>query len=72
MVNALGKIIIMRLYEMNKTQSWLAEQCGVTATSISCIVNGKRKPSKKLLYGISKNLQVSYEDMILSNESETV
>lgn len=57
---------------MNKTQSWLAEQCGVTATSISCIVNGKRKPSKKLLYGISKNLHVSYEDMILSNESETV
>lgn len=63
--NDLGKLIIVKLYEMNKTQVWLAEQCNVTPTSISMIVNGKRKPSKKLLYGISKSLEIPY-DVILS------
>lgn len=63
--NDLGKLIIVKLYEMNKTQGWLAEQCKVTPTSISMIINGKRKPSKKLLYGISKSLEIPY-DVILS------
>lgn len=60
--NDLGKVILIRLYEMNKTQIWLAEQCNVTPTSISMIINGKRNPSKKLLYGILKNLKVPYDD----------
>lgn len=66
-VNSLGKIIIVKLYEMNKTQIWLANQCKVTPTSISMIVNGKRNPSKKLLYGISKSLDIPY-DVILSTQ----
>lgn len=49
---------------MNKTQIWLAQQCNITPTSISMIVNGKRNPSKKLLYGISKNLKIPYDDIL--------
>lgn len=63
-INSLGIIIIKKLYEMGKTQEWLAKQCEVTPTSISMIVNGKRKPSKRLLYGISQNLKVPYEDVL--------
>lgn len=62
--NYLGKVILVRLYEMNKTQIWLAEQCNVTPTSISMIINGKRNPSKRLLYGISKNLKIPYDDFL--------
>lgn len=64
LISNLGKIVIVRLYEMNKTQTWLAEQCNVTPTSISLIINGKRNPSKKLLYGISKSLNIPYEDIL--------
>ena len=63
-INNLGRVIIVRLYEMGKTQGWLAEQCNVTPTSISMIINGKRHPSKKLLYGISLNLKIPYEDVL--------
>lgn len=63
-MNNLGKAIIIKLYEMNKTQIWLAKQCNVTPTSISMIINGKRNPSKKLLYGISKSLKISYDDIL--------
>lgn len=68
--NNLGKIIIVKLYEMDKTQIWLAEQCNVTPTSISMIINGKRNPSKKLLYGISKSLKIPYSDVLsIADES---
>ena len=63
-ISNLGKVIIVKLYEMNKTQIWLAQQCNVTPTSISMIVNGKRKKKKKLLYGISKNLKIPYDDIL--------
>ena len=63
-INNLGKVIIVKSYEMNKTQIWLAKQCKVTPTSISMIINGKRNPSKKLLYGISKSLNIPYDDIL--------
>lgn len=61
MSDDLGEKIIIRLYEKNKSQKWLAQRCNVTPSVISMIINGKRKPSKKLLYGISKELNIPFE-----------
>ncbi len=62
--NELGKIIIRRLFEMNQNQKWLAEQCKVTPTTISYIINGNRNPSNKLIYGISQNLNLNFDFLL--------
>lgn len=63
--NSLGMVIVTNLFEMNKSQKWLANQCNVTPASISQIINGKRNPSKRVLYGISKSLQIPYDEILL-------
>lgn len=65
----LGKIILIKLFEINKSQKWLAEQCNVTETTISYIINGKRRPSKKLIYGISKILSLDLK-LILNSMND--
>lgn len=63
--NSLGMVIVTNLFEMNKSQKWLANQCNVTPASISQIINGKRNPSKRVLYGISKSLQIPYDEILM-------
>ena len=51
-----SEYIISTLALNQKTQKWLASKCNVTPATISLIVNGKRQPSKKLIYLIEYNL----------------
>jgi len=46
--NKFGIMVAKELYIMGKTQTWLAEQCGVTKQYISQIVNGQRTPSPEV------------------------
>lgn len=64
----LNVIIIKQLYIMGKTQKWLGDKCGVTQTTISNIINKKRRPSKKLLYGMSEALNIPYETLEKSSK----
>jgi HTH-type transcriptional regulator/antitoxin HigA len=56
--------IKLRLYEMNLTQSKLAEMIGVSPTRISDIMTGKCEPTLKLGREISKKLKIS-PDVVL-------
>lgn len=63
-VNNIGQVINIELFKLKKNQAWLAEKCNVTQATISMIINEKRKPSKKILYGISKALNIPYDELI--------
>lgn len=48
-----GANIQKELLKLDKTQRWLADQCGVTKGQINHIIHGKSYPSFKLLSKIS-------------------
>lgn len=60
----IGKFIALRRKEMNLTQADLAERLGVTDRSISNWENGKCMPDYSLLIPLSKELNVSVNDLI--------
>lgn len=61
--NLIGKNIAEILYVKRKKQKWLAQQCKVTSSHISQIINGKSNPSIQLLSKIARNLDVSLSDI---------
>ena len=60
----IGKFIALRRKEMNLTQADWAERLGVTDRSISNWENGKCMPDYSLLIPLSKELDVSVNDLI--------
>lgn len=60
----IGKNLKNLLYEQQKTQVWLAQQCGVTKGHINQIITGKVHPSVPLLLKISKVLSVSLDRIV--------
>jgi len=60
----IGKFIALRRKEMNLTQADLAERLGVTDRSISNWENGKCMPDYSLLIPLSKELDISVNDLI--------
>lgn len=60
----IGKFIALRRKEMNLTQADLAERIGVTDRSVSNWENGKCMPDYSLLIPLSKELDISINDLI--------
>lgn len=60
----IGKFIALRRKELKLTQADLAERLGVTDRSISNWENGKCMPDYSLLIPLSKELNVSVNDLI--------
>ena len=55
---AVGKIIISKLAEMERSQMWLARKTDRTITTINEVIKGRRCPSIKLLKDISNVIEV--------------
>lgn len=64
MSDSIGKNIGEFLYQKRKSQSWLANQCGVTKSHINQIIKGKANPSLKLITNISNSLGVEISEII--------
>lgn len=56
-----GKAIKSLLSSKGKSQTWLAEQCGVTPSMINHIIAGRTSPSLPLALKICKALSASAE-----------
>ena len=64
-----GIKILEKLNEVNKNQTWLSKQCGVTKSQISRIISGRSQPLLKLLQKISMFLSIELDILInLMNE----
>jgi transcriptional regulator with XRE-family HTH domain len=50
------------LYDRNLTQTWLAEQVGITKESLSRIMRGRHRPNADLALAISKAFGLSEEE----------
>lgn len=62
--SAQENLIVERLKQLNKTQTWLAKQCGVTPGQISHIIMGTRKPSLRLLNSIATILELNATELL--------
>jgi DNA-binding XRE family transcriptional regulator len=51
------------LFEREKTNRWLAQQCGLDENGLSLIVNGKRVPNLITAMKIARVLEVNVEDL---------
>lgn len=60
-----GKIIIHRLNEMLKNQSWLASKCSCTQSTINNIITGKQSPSLNMAFRISIALDMPIEKIFV-------
>lgn len=56
----LGKIIQIRLIELEKNQVWLAHEANTSTERISAYVTGRAIPSAQNIYAISKALIYSH------------
>ncbi len=61
--DSLGAAIKIQLYRMSKTQKWLAGEVGVTAIHISQVINNKSRPSRMLLIGICRTLNLDIKEL---------
>lgn len=59
-----GKAILSELEKRNKSQLWLANQCGVSNGQINHVISGRSAPSYKLLCNISKTLKVKADTLL--------
>lgn len=64
-ISALGKVILKKLVDIEKTQSWLANEIGTTPERISSYVTGRSIPSVITLYKIS--LAIGVDSTVLIN-----
>ena len=62
-VNELGNEIISRLFIIQKTQKWLADECGVSKVYISQIVRGIRPPSVKITEKLAPIMKIEAEEL---------
>ncbi len=58
-----GQEIISLLRFKNKSQKWLAQQCGITTGMISHIVTGYALPSLPVAIKIAKSLDTTVDDI---------
>lgn len=70
-ISELGKVITKRLFEMDKTQTWLAGQCKVTKNHICMVVTGKCRASFMVLWGISKALDLDFDELVILNRKKS-
>ncbi len=56
----LGRLIKTRLKELGESQSWLAEQIGVTRQAVSLYINGRNIPKEDIAGRIFSALQTGY------------
>ena len=59
----LSNLIKKRLKELEKNQSWLADQIGVTSATVSFYTHGKSIPSNDVLKKLSSALEVPYKTL---------
>ena len=52
-----------KLKELGMTQTWMADQLGVSSQHLSNIVNGTKKPSMKLVEDMAKIMGVDYRTL---------
>lgn len=57
----MGKIILKRLVDMNKTQVWLCEKVGVSKVYLNFILHGERS-GKKYLTKIYDVLEIAEDE----------
>lgn len=69
---ALGNNIRSVLDGLGKTQTWLADNSGITVNYISQIVCGRRMPSAGHLYKIARSLGVSMDTLMKGVVSEQI
>lgn len=60
----LGKIILTRLIEMEKTQDWLATNAKILPVSVTNYITGNQKPSVKTISKLSRVLEIDAEKII--------
>ena len=61
-----GKIILLKLRDLNKSQKWLSERTGYSYIHIHSIISGKMNPSRKCLHEISKALNIPRENVTVT------
>ena len=52
-----------KLHELGMTQTWMADQLGISSQHLSNIVNGTKKPSMKLVEDMAKIMGVDYRTL---------
>lgn len=60
----LGKVISIRLVELDKTKKWLSENTGIAACMITKYCLGESIPTIKSAYKLSKALGISVDKII--------
>ena len=65
----MGRIIMTRLKEMERSQAWLSRQAGCAVITISFIVKGRLRPSVELTQKIAQILGIDPE-ILLSARTE--
>ncbi len=60
----LGKVISIRLVELDKTKKWLSEATGITACMITKYCLGESIPTIKSADKLSKALGISVDEII--------
>lgn len=58
-----GLLIVNKLEEMEKNQSYLAQEVGLTQVSVYRFLTGQSVPTVKTLYSISKVIGISIEEL---------
>jgi DNA-binding XRE family transcriptional regulator len=58
------------LLERDKSQTWLADEVGVSDATISQIKKGKRIPTLQVAYKIAKVLDLKIEDIWYEDKNE--
>ena len=67
--SSMGRIIMTKLKEMERSQAWLSRQAGCAVITISLIVKGRLRPSVELTQKIAQILEIDPE-ILLSVRAE--
>jgi hypothetical protein len=59
----LGNLVKRKLLELQKSQSWLSKQLGVSRQAVSGYIQGRYAPSVEVLENLSSVISVSYRDL---------
>ena len=67
-ISEIGRTILEKLAELDKTQTWLANECKVTRCHISMLIYGKTRASNILLWKLSKILELDFDRLSSINK----
>lgn len=59
--SSIGKLIMSRLDEMERSQSWLSKKAGCSYNTVNSVIKGKRNPSMETAEKIGKVIGVDGE-----------